>query len=105
MDSSVGGMLAGMWLGLVIFAIVLATAWIIMPFAIIGTKPILRDVLAELKTQNQLLRDLARSNATQTSDSSLPPSLRSTPLFTEREHSSQAGAIGAESPRPRPPPA
>jgi hypothetical protein len=35
-----GGIL---WLIIVIFGIVLAIAWIILPFALIGTKPLLRD--------------------------------------------------------------
>lgn len=34
---------------LVVFSIVMTIAWIIVPFAIIGTKPILREILAELR--------------------------------------------------------
>jgi len=39
----------------VVFGIVLAVAWIILPFAMIGTKPILREILAEQKRTNELL--------------------------------------------------
>jgi hypothetical protein len=40
---------------LIIFGIVLAIAWIILPFALIGTKPLLRELLAEAKRTNALL--------------------------------------------------
>jgi hypothetical protein len=51
--------LGGLYIALVVFMIVLALAWIIMPFAIIGTKPILRELLDEQKRTNALLRQLA----------------------------------------------
>ena len=38
---------------LVVFSIVMTIAWIIVPFAIIGTKPILREILAELRAQRR----------------------------------------------------
>ncbi|MDE2358095.1 MAG: hypothetical protein KGL70_01780 [Betaproteobacteria bacterium] len=38
-----------------IFGIILAIAWIILPFALIGTKPLLRELLAEMKRNNALL--------------------------------------------------
>jgi hypothetical protein len=46
--------------GALIFAatvvgVVLAICWIILPFALIGTKPILRQILAEQKRTNELL--------------------------------------------------
>lgn len=44
----------------VLFLIVLAIAWIIMPFAIIGTKPILRELLQEQRRTNELLATLER---------------------------------------------
>jgi hypothetical protein len=57
------GMMVGVWVGLVVLVI----AWIAMPFAIFGTKPILRMVLAELKENNKLLRELKeRPRATTT---------------------------------------
>ena len=50
----------------VLFAIVLAVCWIVLPFALIGTKPILRQILAETQKTNALLAqrlpDLASRN-------------------------------------------
>ena len=37
----------------IIFSIVMTIAWIIVPFALIGTKPILRAILAELRAQRR----------------------------------------------------
>ena len=36
---------------------VLAVCWLILPFALIGTKPLLRELLAETKRTNALLAD------------------------------------------------
>jgi hypothetical protein len=47
-----GGVL---WLIVVVFGIVLAIAWIILPFALIGTRPFLRELIAETKRTNALL--------------------------------------------------
>jgi hypothetical protein len=44
-----------MFVALVIFGLVLLVAWIILPLALIGTKPILRDLLREQKRTNDLL--------------------------------------------------
>jgi hypothetical protein len=38
--------------------IVLVVCWIILPFAILGTKPLLRDLLREQKRSNELLHQL-----------------------------------------------
>jgi predicted PurR-regulated permease PerM len=54
MDSFGAGLLAALW----IFAIVLAIACIVLPLAMIGTKPILRDLVAEQKKTNEWLRQL-----------------------------------------------
>ena len=43
-----------------IFIIVLTIAWIILPFALIGIKPILRELLDEMRKANDL-RDRGRS--------------------------------------------
>lgn len=43
-------------LALIIFGIVLAICWIILPFALIGTKPLLRQLVAEQRETNRLLR-------------------------------------------------
>jgi len=39
----------------VAFCIVLLIAWIVLPFAVLGTKPLLRELLAEMKRMNELL--------------------------------------------------
>lgn len=54
MDGLVGAG-AVMWL-LVLF---IAILWILMPFAIFGTKPLLRQLLAEQKRTNKLLAEAA----------------------------------------------
>ena len=41
-------------LAIVVFLIVLTIAWVILPFALIGTKPILREILEELRTANDV---------------------------------------------------
>lgn len=38
-----------------IFGIVILICWIILPFALIGTKPLLRQLIAEMKRNNELL--------------------------------------------------
>lgn len=48
----------------VIFGIVLLICWIVLPFALIGTKPLLRQLLSEQRKTNELLeirRGTARS--------------------------------------------
>lgn len=50
--------LAFFYLIAVLFAFVLAICWIILPFALIGTKPILRALLQESKRTNELLERL-----------------------------------------------
>lgn len=39
----------------VLFLLVLAICWIILPFAVIGTKPLLRELIKEQKRTNELL--------------------------------------------------
>ena len=39
----------------VVFLIVLAICWLILPFALIGTKPLLRQLIQEQKRTNELL--------------------------------------------------
>jgi heme exporter protein D len=38
--------------------VVLAIVWLILPLAIFGTKPLLRELLAEQQRTNQLLAEL-----------------------------------------------
>ncbi len=40
----------------IVLGIVLTIAWIILPFALIGTKPLLRQLIAETQRTNELLR-------------------------------------------------
>jgi hypothetical protein len=42
-------------LAIVVFCVVLAIAWIILPFALIGTKPLLRELIDETRRTNALL--------------------------------------------------
>ena len=38
-----------------VLAVILAICWIVLPFAIIGTKPLLRQLIAEQQRTNALL--------------------------------------------------
>lgn len=46
-----------------IFAVVLLICWIVLPFAIIGTKPLLRELIAEIRKTNALLQQLHEAAA------------------------------------------
>jgi len=48
----------------IIFLIVLAILWFILPFAIFGIKPLLNKLLAELEETNQYLSELVGENDT-----------------------------------------
>jgi hypothetical protein len=61
------------WLALVILGLILAIAWIILPFALIGTKPLLRRILDEQIRMNALLASLAAARRPQAPN---PPSRR-----------------------------
>ena len=61
------------WLALVVFGVILAITWIILPFALIGTKPLLRRILDEQIRMNALLASLAAARRPQTPK---PPSRR-----------------------------
>jgi heme exporter protein D len=52
---TLGGYAGIVWLIFMAICILVAIAWIILPFALIGTKPILRELLAEAKKTNALL--------------------------------------------------
>lgn len=49
------------YLIIVFIAFVLVVCWIILPFAIIGTKPLLRELLREQKRTNELLAGRLRA--------------------------------------------
>lgn len=54
-----------------IFGIALVIAWIVLPFAVIGTKPLLRELIAETREVRNLLAQQVR---TQNSGKDLPGS-------------------------------
>ena len=43
------------YLALWVFGIILAICWIVLPIALIGTKPLLRALIAEVRRTNELL--------------------------------------------------
>jgi uncharacterized protein YoxC len=43
------------WLCVLVFGLILAIAWIVLPLALIGTKPLLRQLIAEVRRTNALL--------------------------------------------------
>ena len=43
------------WLIVLVFGLILAVAWIVLPLALIGTKPLLRQLIAEVQRTNSLL--------------------------------------------------
>jgi hypothetical protein len=47
--------LTGLYLAGVILLLILVVCWIVLPIAIIGTKPILRQILEEQRRTNALL--------------------------------------------------
>ena len=57
------GTLAGMYLVGILFLIVLTICWLILPFAILGSKPLLRILLVEARRTNELLERLAKPRA------------------------------------------
>ena len=54
-----GNMSTGIGLVIILAGLVVTVLWICMPFAIFGTKPILRELLAEQKRTNELLVEAA----------------------------------------------
>lgn len=47
---------------MVVFLIILTIAWILLPFAMFGTKPLLRELVVEAKRTNALLERLSRGD-------------------------------------------
>ena len=52
-------MLGGFGAALILFGFILAILWICMPFAVFGTKDVLRELIAEQKRTNELLQKVA----------------------------------------------
>lgn len=46
-----------------LFGLVLIAVWIILPFAILGTKPLLRELIQEQRRTNELLKRAAQRDA------------------------------------------
>ena len=47
----------------ILFGIVMTIAWILVPFAVIGMKPLLRTLISETKRTNALLEAAARARS------------------------------------------
>lgn len=47
---------AGYTIGFILL-LILAVAWIILPFAMLGTKPLLRELIKQTKETNRLLKE------------------------------------------------
>ncbi len=60
MGNEIGGVL---YIALVLFGLVLLVCWIVLPFALIGTKAILRELVREQRRTNSLLEAAARERA------------------------------------------
>jgi len=58
MDSTALG--GAMMLAAIVFGIVLLVCWIVLPFAVIGLKPLLRDLLQQQRRTNELLEKLTQ---------------------------------------------
>lgn len=71
---------AGLSLALIVFSVILLICWIVLPFALIGTKPLLSKLLKEQERTNLLLQALydrgersALGSNTPAEHSSAPP--------------------------------
>ncbi len=53
--------LAVLYLVGVMLAVLLAIVWLVLPFAVFGIKPLLRQVLEEQRKQTELLAQIAGS--------------------------------------------
>jgi hypothetical protein len=53
MESAVGAM-SLLWLGLLVLVVV----WIVLPFAVFGIKPLLRELIQEQRNTQKLLRQM-----------------------------------------------
>lgn len=62
---AVAGMAAGTLVVVVIFGVVLMVVWTILPFAVIGIKPLLRQLLAEQRRTNELLQAMSERSEKQ----------------------------------------
>ena len=57
-----------MYLFGILLSIVLVICWIVLPFAIIGTKPLLRELIKEVKALNTTLSRKAHARTLEVAD-------------------------------------
>lgn len=55
--------LAAFWLIAVVFGLLLIVCWIVLPFAVLGIKPLMREQIAASKRTNALLEQLVASRS------------------------------------------
>jgi hypothetical protein len=57
MDTTLSG-----WIGIALWVLgfIIAVLWVLMPFAIFGTKPLMRELIAEQRRTNRLLEEAAQ---------------------------------------------
>jgi heme exporter protein D len=67
---------AGFMVVFTLLLLVIAVLWILMPFAIFGTKGILRDIVTQLREQNRLLREIKEAGIARAVP---PPAVSATP--------------------------
>lgn len=60
MNAGMGDGLAALGLVWMLFALVLAILWILVPFAIFGIKPLLRELIREQKATQALLTTISQ---------------------------------------------
>ena len=50
------------WIGIALWVLgfIIAVLWVLMPFAIFGTKPLMRELIAEQRRTNRLLEEAAQ---------------------------------------------
>jgi hypothetical protein len=73
------GLGVAIYVGLLLLSLVVGILWICMPFAIFGTKPILRELLAEQRKTNKLLAEAAERARGRPGTASRDPFLDGTP--------------------------
>lgn len=54
-----GSTAAGIYMVLIVLAIIVAILWILLPFAVFGLKDLMRKVLSEQRRTNELLERIA----------------------------------------------
>jgi hypothetical protein len=87
-------MLGSLTMVLMLVALFVLVLWVLLPFAVFGSKPLLRELLAEQKQTNELLRSI-RAHAVEQGQTVPPPPLQpATP--TVRPSVWRTGRAGAD---------